>query len=78
MYYVYILKLRNNKCYTGSTSDIIGRIRKHNSGNVISTKAFKPVKLIYYSAFETKNKALLFEKYLKTGSGIGFRNKRLI
>jgi len=78
MHYVYILKLRNSKCYTGSTADLKNRIKKHNLGKVISTKAFRPVKLAYYSAFESKSKALLFEKYLKTGSGIGFRNKRLI
>jgi len=78
VHYVYILKLRNGKCYTGTTSDLIARIKKHNLGNVISTKAFKPVRLVYYSAFKSKDKVLLFEKYLKTGSGIGFRNKRLI
>jgi predicted GIY-YIG superfamily endonuclease len=78
MYYVYILKLSNSKYYAGSTGDIRGRIAEHNAGKVISTKGLKPIKLVYYCAFRSKGKALLFEKYLKTGSGIGFRNKRLI
>jgi len=36
------------------------------------------LKLVFYAAFETKKKALDFEKYLKTNSGFAFRNKRLI
>ncbi len=78
MYYVYILKLKNGKLYTGSTVNLKKRIENHNDGKVISTKAFKPVKLIFYSAFMSKSKAISFELYLKTGSGIGFRNKRFI
>jgi len=42
------------------------------------TKKFRPVELFYYSAFKTKVNAVEFEKYRKTGSGITFRNKRLI
>lgn len=78
MYYVYIIKLKNGKLYTGSTRDLRKRINNHNQGKIISTKAFRPVKLVYYSAFKSKTKAISFELYLKTGSGIGFRNKRLI
>ena len=79
MYYVYILQLNNNnKHYTGSTGNLRGRITEHNAGKVISTKGLRPIKLAYYCAFRSKNKALIFERYLKTGSGIGFRNKRLI
>lgn len=78
MYYVYIVKLKNGKFYTGLTKDLRQRIVEHNAGKVIATKAYKPVRLIYYSAFESKSKAVKFELYLKTGSGIGFRNKRLI
>ena len=34
--------------------------------------------LITYLAFSDKTKAFSFEKYLKSGSGTAFRNKRLI
>ncbi len=78
MYYVYILHLINKSYYVGSTNDLKNRIEDHNKGKSPYTKKFRPVKLIYYSAFKTMNKALLFEKYLKSGSGISFRNKRLI
>jgi hypothetical protein len=33
---------------------------------------------LFYSSFEEKKTALDFEKYLKTASGIAFRNKRLL
>lgn len=78
MYYVYIVKLKNGKHYTGSTADLKRRIKRHNNSQVIATKAFRPVKLIYYCAFASKKRAIAFELYLKTGSGIGFRNKHLI
>jgi len=78
VYYVYILKLSNNTYYTGHTDNLVERIRRHNKGDVPHTKKFRPVELVYYSAFKTKVKASEVEKYLKSGSGIAFRNKRLL
>ena len=78
MFYCYILKLSNNKDYIGFSSDLRQRVEEHKLGKVFATKKFLPVKLIYYSAFFTKKKALDFEKYLKTASGFAFRNKRLV
>lgn len=78
MYYVYILKLGNGTFYTGFTADLRVRVLRHNKGDVPHTRKFRPVKLVYYSAFHSKRKAIEFEMYLKTGSGIAFRNKRLI
>jgi putative endonuclease len=78
MYYCYILLLSNRKYYIGYSSNLKQRIYEHNKGLVGVTKTFRPVKLIFYSAFVSKKKALDFEKYLKTNSGFAFRNKRLI
>ena len=78
MHYVYLLKLRDNSYYTGSTNDVKKRLAKHNKGDVLATKGKRPVELIFYCAFPTKKKALEFEKYLKNGSGQAFRNKHLI
>lgn len=78
MYYVYLLKLFNNEIYTGSCKDIKKRFEDHTERSVISTKPFRPVKLVYYCAFSTKTQALKFEMYLKSGSGKAFRNKHLI
>lgn len=78
MYYVYILKLSDNSYYIGYSSDLKNRLKVHNEGSVESTKNFRPVNLIYYSAFISQKKATDFEKYLKSSSGFAFRKKRLI
>jgi len=78
VHYVYILELKNKIKYVGFSSNLKKRIKEHISGNVNQTKNNRPIKLIYYSAFESKLNALKFEKYLKTPSGFAFRNKRLI
>jgi putative endonuclease len=78
MHYVYILRLANNHFYTGSTTDINKRLKEHKNGKSESTKNLGPVKLIWYCVFPNRLQARRFEKYLKTGSGQAFRNKRLI
>ena len=78
MWYVYILQCNNTCYYTGCTSNMEERLDKHNNGLVHYTKDKLPVKLITYIAFTEKHKAFAFEKYLKSGSGTAFRNKRLI
>ncbi len=78
VYYTYILRLANGTFYVGYSSDLKKRISYHNDGFVSSTKNFRPIQLVYYSAFGSKKKALDFEKYLKTSSGFTFRNKRLV
>jgi len=75
MYYVYLLKLVDGTIYTGSTNNLQKRVTKHNKGDVLATKGKRPIKLVYYCSFESKPKALVFEQYLKTGSGQAFRNK---
>ena len=79
MYYVYILKsyLDDSK-YIGATKNLKRRLDEHNYGGVKYTRSKKPYKIIWYSCFENKEKAYSFEKYLKSSSGMAFRNKRLI
>ena len=80
MYYVYIIQSINSpqKIYTGFLKNIDGRLEGHNSGRSAYTSKFKPWKIVCYCAFSNKEKALDFERYLKTSSGIAFKNKRLI
>lgn len=78
MYYVYLLNLSNKKIYTGSTDDLKKRIAKHEKGECLATRNFRPLKLLWYSAFRTRIEARRFEDYLKSGSGQAFRNKHLI
>ncbi len=43
MYWVYILKNKNNNnLYIGSTSDLKKRIEEHNNGKNRSTKPYLP------------------------------------
>ena len=69
MYYVYLLKLKDNTIYTGRSDDLKRRIAEHQAGKVNSTKYKHPVKLIYYEAFLNKKDAVMRELYLKTGDG---------
>ena len=75
---VYILKCSDGSFYTGCASDLDERQQRHNSGYVEYTKFRLPVELVFSCRFKNKVKAFDFEKYLKSGSGIAFRNKHFI
>ena len=77
MHYVYILRDETGNVYNGYSDDLRKRLRYHRSGNVLSTKKHSAPKVIWYCAFESKQKALQFEKYLKAGSGHAFARKHL-
>ncbi|HEY4496830.1 MAG TPA: GIY-YIG nuclease family protein [Candidatus Paceibacterota bacterium] len=78
MYNVYIIKSRKNKkYYIGYTSNQENRIKKHNSGENISTKYGAPWELIYSERFENKREAWLGEKQIKKFKG-GEAFKKLI
>ena len=74
-HYVYILKTIDgyiNKTYVGYTTDLISRLKKHNSSKgAKATRGYK-WKIIYKKRFLSKSKALSFEYSLKKD-----RKKRL-
>jgi putative endonuclease len=70
--FVYILECSDGSLYTGSITDISGRILEHNSNKIHYIRDKTPVILKTYIAFLNKYKAFEFEKYLKSGSGIFF------
>ncbi|MEN9328746.1 MAG: hypothetical protein RI947_1554 [Candidatus Parcubacteria bacterium] len=78
MFYTYILKLCNGTYYIGFSANLRQRYREHMLGNVSQTRNLRPLKIVYYCAFDSKKQALDFERYLKTNSGFAFRNKRLV
>jgi putative endonuclease len=78
MWTVYILKCSDGSYYTGCTNNIENRLIRHGKGMVHYTKDKLPVVLIRQIIFNEKHKAYEFEKYLKSGSGAAFRNKRLV
>lgn len=73
-----LLSSKSHKFYFGSTNNLEGRLKLHNSGQVQSTKYGLPWKLVWYSNFETEKQARDFELYLKSGAGKAFAYKRLI
>ena len=78
MYFVYLLRCSDGKIYTGFSGNLKQRLTAHENGKVKYTKTRLPFELISYIAFNDKYKAILFEKYLKSGSGKAFANKRFL
>ena len=77
MMYVYILRSLSdpNRFYSGVTSDVEARLKEHNAGEVFHTAKYKPWTIKNYIAFENREKAFAFERYLKSGSGRAFVKK---
>ena len=65
MYYVYIIANEKSETYIGYTSDLIERLKNHNSGGTESTKNHK-WHYVYYEAYLAKEDAVLREHRLKS------------
>ncbi len=66
MNYTYILQCRDGSFYTGWTNDLEKRVRDHNTGKGAKyTKARRPVELIYFETFHTKEEAMQREYAIK-------------
>ncbi|MEX0320528.1 MAG: GIY-YIG nuclease family protein [Puniceicoccaceae bacterium] len=78
-YYVYRLQSIHHHSfgYTGVTSNLHRRIQQHNRRKNPSTAAYAPFDICFAAAFPSKQRALAFEAYLKSGSGHAFAKKRL-
>ena len=79
MTYVYLIQSipHPDQRYVGRTSDIKARLHAHNEGRSPHTAKFKPWQLVTYLTFSDETNAIEFEKYLKSGSGRAFAQKRL-
>ena len=66
MNYTYILKCKDDSLYTGWTNDLKKRITSHNAGKGSKyTKARRPVELVYYEEFQTREEAMKREYAIK-------------
>ncbi len=76
-HYVYILVSESDKTrhYTGLTENLESRLKAHNAGQCQHTSSFKPWQVQTAIAFCSREKAVLFEKYLKSHSGRAFAVK---
>lgn len=78
VYYIYILQsLKDKSLYIGYSPDLKKRLKKHNLGQVLSTKDKIPLKLIYYEAYLERKNALGREKFLKSSAGWRFIKKQI-
>lgn len=79
MYYVYFLRSLSHpsQTYIGYTINLKHRLAQHNSATTYASSPYRPWKIVTYIAFDSKEKAIAFERYIKVGSGNAFAKKRL-
>lgn len=69
MYYVYMLRCKDNSIYTGITSDLERRMKEHftdeNGKAAKYTKSHRPSRLETYFEFETRSDASKEEYRIK-------------
>lgn len=66
MYFIYIVKCRDETYYTGYTTDIERRLKAHNEGKGAKyTRCRLPVELVYWEQYEEKSQALKREYAIK-------------
>ncbi len=77
MYYAYVLKSINyDYFYKGHCEDLIARLNQHNSGMTTSIRPYIPFEIVYYETFNTREEAIIREKYFKSSAGRKFlKNK---
>ncbi len=79
MFFVYAIKSSiRNYIYVGLTNDFDRRFNEHNSGQNMTTKAYRPFELVVLEKFSTRIEARKREKFLKTGSGKEFLKSIII
>ena len=67
MYFTYVLKsTTSDRYYIGSAEDVNMRLLRHNRGEVLSTKRYRPWVIVYTASFETRADAVRRERQLKS------------
>lgn len=76
-WYVYMLQSTKHvdRYYVGMTEDLDGRLKTHNAGHCPYTSKYIPWQIETAVAFRNRDKAVVFEKYLKSHSGRAFAKK---
>lgn len=75
-YFVYILLSQKDLgLYTGCTSNLEVRLKRHNLGVVQATKLRRPLVIIYKEEYTSKSEAFGRERFLKTKWGNTFKQR---
>ena len=78
IFYVYILQSHTDgSLYTGQSQNLLHRLKQHQEGLVRSTRAKRPLSLVYFETFDTRALAMNREWELKKKWNI-IRKKKLI
>jgi predicted GIY-YIG superfamily endonuclease len=75
--FVYILRNSNQspRFYVGLTSDVNARLADHNAGRCPHTASRRPWQVHAIVEFSDEQRAIRFERYLKSGSGRAFAKR---
>jgi putative endonuclease len=76
---VYLLKNSQQppRYYVGLTNDLRARLDAHNRGACPHTAKFRPWTVDCIIKFRDERRAVAFERYLKSGSGVAFAQRHL-
>lgn len=77
-HFVYVLQNHKKNQYVGQSESLGRRLVEHNLGNVSATIDGRPWHIAWFCGFRSKKEALVFERYLKGGSGTIFRYRHLV
>ena len=77
--FVYVLRNAENPplYYTGLTSSVPRRHAEHNAGLCTHTAKHRPWSVDVVIEFADERRAVTFERYLKSGSGVAFAKRHL-
>ena len=77
--FVYVLRNHETppRYYTGITSDVARRHALHNAGGCTHTAKYGPWTIDVVIEFPDEHRAAVFERYLKSGSGVAFSQRHL-
>jgi putative endonuclease len=67
MYHLYILKCADKTLYTGIATDLVRRVKEHNTSKLGAkyTRGRRPVKLVYSKKFRNRSTASKAESKIK-------------
>ena len=79
MFFAYVVRsVSTGYLYKGHCQNLEERLKQHNSGVTESIKTYIPFELVYFESFETREEAIIREKYFKSAAGRRFLKSKLV
>ena len=77
--FVYVIRscVDGDHYYTGVTHDVAVRLASHNNSECRRTAKYRPWRLDVSIEFGDERRAIAFEQYLKSRSGVAFAKRHL-